>query len=449
VKLWTSAAATQPANLTKCTRTKALPAKIDLTIAPSQGKLTIPVRSPAGISPEVGKAHALRTRRTILASSSTLAAIIAVLLPPSLCAAELPVSILPIQPTSTSGVNFTVQDWGAVTSAQLMHLSSSSAESQGQYFNVDLDTGSFTRDKVNRFQFDLYIQKNSDSGAEQYHVYEDPVGVFTDYVSSITINYKSSGIVDSATLTGIPLHAQFEGPSFSSTGSASPFPVELGSTSSINLPLVSNLPNLQVAVSEASVSSANCKQCWLGTLSATYPSTVQPKGSAPISLTVQPNTLHALFSSAFVVNPHQPHDTLAVYITSTPDQGGLPSSQEIDVPVRFTPSFLYLASAVILGSLIGFGIRRLIPASDPKTDDSGTAPAEGRLPRWARDLLLSVATAVLVELFGLVLFNNTNTSVVVFGFSLDPTQVVPALLVAILVAGGPPVASKISEAIKL
>jgi hypothetical protein len=104
---------------------------------------------------------------------------------------------------------------------------------------------------------------------------------------------------------------------------------------------------------------------------------------------------------------------------------------------------------VILGSLIGFGIRRLIPASDPKTDDSGTAPAEGRLPRWARDLLLSVATAVLVELFGLVLFNNTNTSVVVFGFSLDPTQVVPALLVAILVAGGPPVASKISEAIKL
>jgi hypothetical protein len=63
-------------------------------------------------------------------------------------------------------------------------------------------------------------------------------------------------------------------------------------------------------------------------------------------------------------------------------------------------------------------------------------------------LLLSVATAGIVELFGLVLFNNTNTSVVVFGFSLDPSQVAPAFLVAILVAGGPPVVSKVSEAIK-
>ncbi len=347
-------------------------------------------------------------------------------------------------------MNFTVQDWGPVTNDDLLRLSSQAFQSQQQYFNVDIDTGSFSRDKVNRFQFDLYVQKNGDSGAEHFHLYEDPVGVFVDYLASMEISIKSSAVVDSANLSGIPIHAQYEGNIFSPTGNGTPIAVELGTSSQISIPVVSNLTTLQTSIDAVTVASTTCAKCWQGQLSATYDSTVQPNGSTALILTLQPNTLYALFTSAFAVDPHKSQDTLAVDVTSTPGQGGLPTlPQKIEVPVRFSPSFLYLASAVILGALIGFGIRRLIPATLSNTADSSTTPAGGRFPRWVRDLLLSVATAVLVELFGLVLFNSTNTSVVVFGFSLDPTQVAPALLVAILVAGGPPVVSKISEAIKV
>jgi hypothetical protein len=172
-------------------------------------------------------------------------------------------------------------------------------------------------------------------------------------------------------------------------------------------------------------------------------------------LAVEPNTIHALFTSAFAVDPRKAHDTLAVYITGTPGQGGLTSlPQEIDVPVRFTPSFLFLASAVIAGALIGFGIRRLIPMVAPaggtSAPDPGAAAGGSSGPRGlVRDLVLSIATASVVEVVGLILFNTTNTSVIVFGFSLDPSQVAPAFLVATLVAGGPPVVAKIKDAIKI
>jgi hypothetical protein len=360
------------------------------------------------------------------------------------------IQVLSLQPTTTSSVNFTVQDWGSATGADLEHLSLQTFQSDQQSFTVNVDTGSFSRDKVNRFQFDLYVQKTGESSAEHFHVYEDPVGVFVDYIAPVGVSIKSAGTADSANLTDIPIHAQYEGDIFSRTGSANPISVELGTSSQINIPIVSNLTNLQASINSVTIASTTCTKCWQGQLTATYDSTVQPSGPSALILTVQPNTLYALYASAFAVDPHKSQDTLAVYVTSTPGQGGLPSlPQKIEIPVRFSPSFLYLASAVIVGSLIGFGIRRLIPAAASDAAASAAAvPATGRFPRWARDLLLSVATAVIVELFGLVLFNNTNTSVVVFGFSLDPSQVAPAFLVAILVAGGPPVVSKISEAIK-
>jgi hypothetical protein len=277
---------------------------------------------------------------------------------------------------------------------------------------------------------------------------EGPSGVFTDYLGSLPIAITgSTAVLDTATIYGIPLHAQNEGPVFT-LGSGGPFKVTLGRISRNPIPLVSNITGLPVSIDQISVVSTSCSGCWLALPTATTDPIVQPQGSASLDLTLQPNNLYALFASAFSLNPNQAHDTLAVYITSTPGQGGLSVRQQIEVPVRFTPNPFYLALAVLLGSLIGFGIRRLIPpvascAADP------VQPSQGRLPQWVRDLLLSIATAAVVEIVGLIVYNPPTTSVVVFGFSLDPTQFAPTLLVAILVAGGPPVVSKIKDAIKI
>jgi hypothetical protein len=364
---------------------------------------------------------------------------------------NLGIQLPSVQPTTTSSVSFSCRDLGSVTPDRLLLVSPRTTQSGQQLFSVTVDTGSFTRDKGNEFQFDIYVQKVGDSGAERFQIYENPVGIFTDYLASIPITIKAASLLDSATLNAIPIHAEFEGPVFALGGDGKPLEVQLGARSSISIPATSNLNDLQAAIGEVKVVSTSCSRCWLGPITTSYDSTVQPKGSASLNLTLQPNNLYALFESAFSLNPKQSHDVLAVYVTSTPGLGGLPSlPQRIEVPVRFTPSFLYLAFAVILGSLIGFAVRRLIPDAPSSAAAPAAAPPESaRFPRWGRDLLLSVATAVVVEFVGLILYNPPNTSITVFGFSLDPTQFAPTLLIAILVAGGPPVVARISQAIKI
>jgi hypothetical protein len=383
------------------------------------------------------------------------AALAGLLGPARLLAVDFGIQIPAVQPTTASSMSFSIEDWDAVTQDELLRLSPQTYLSNQQRYILGLDLGSFSRDGRNRFQFDLYVQKTGASGAERFHVTEYPVGVFTDYLASIQITIQSATASDSATLTAIPIHALYEGPLFSLGGDGTPFPVQLGGVSPIAIPMTSNLSDLPVVINQVTVSSTTCKACWLVQPAATSAQTVQPKGSASMILAVEPNTIHALFTSAFAVDPRKAHDTLAVYITGTPGQGGLTSlPQEIDVPVRFTPSFLFLASAVIAGALIGFGIRRLIPMVAPaggaSAPDPGAAAASSSGPRGlVRDLVLSIATASVVEVVGLILFNTTNTSVIVFGFSLDPSQVAPAFLVATLVAGGPPVVAKIKDAIKI
>jgi hypothetical protein len=377
--------------------------------------------------------------------------------PSSLRAGDLQIQIPQVQPTTASSVNFPtpVPDWGPVTQDEFVRLPAQTYQSDQRRFNVSINIESSPHDSQNRFVFDLYVQKAGESGAERFHVTEFPVGVFTDYLASLPINIQSASNPDTVTLNAVPIHALYEGPVFALGGDGTPYEVKLGSSSQISVPLTSNLSDLQVEINQVTAASTSCKECWLQPIpNPDHDPIVQPKGSTNLILTLQPNTLHALFASAFAVNPRKSHDVLAVYVTSTPGQGGIQGlPQRLEVPIRFTPSFLFLASAIILGSLIGFAIRRLIPGTDSKAAGGDAAPpaeaGQGRFPRWVRDLLLSVATAVVVEIVGLILFSNTNTSVVVFGFSLDPSQVAPAFLIAILVAGGPPVVTKISGAIKL
>jgi hypothetical protein len=370
--------------------------------------------------------------------------------PPSLLAAAPGIWIpyASVQPTASSSVSFSFQDSGPVTQESLYQISPRTVQSDNRSYNVIVDANSFVRNKANDFQFSLYVQKAGESNAESFRVVEGPIGVFTDYLGSLPITIEGGAVLDTATLNGIPVHAQNEGPVFA-LGSGAPFKVKLGGNSLNPIPLNSNLTGLQVTINQVSVVSASCSGCWLTPPTATTDPTIQPQGSASLNLTLKPNNLYALFSSAFSLNASQAHDVLAVYVTSTPGQGGLPGlPQRIDVPVRFTPSPFYLFFAVLLGALIGFGIRCLIPPAAAKPGDPAQPP-QGRFPRWARDLLLSIATAAVVEIVGLIIYNPPTTSVVIFGFSLDPTQFAPSLLIAILVAGGPPVVTKITDAIKI
>jgi len=79
----------------------------------------------------------------------------------------------------------------------------------------------------------------------------------------------------------------------------------MGTSSQLNIPIVSNLTNLPASIDAVTIASTTCTKCWQGQLIATYDSTVQPSGPSALILTVQPNTLYALYASAFAVDPHK------------------------------------------------------------------------------------------------------------------------------------------------
>lgn len=97
-----------------------------------------------------------------------------------LFAGNLGIQLPSVQPTTTSSVSFSCRDLGSVTPDRLLLVSPRTTQSGQQLFSVTVDTGSFSRDKGNEFQFDIYVQKVGDSGAERFQIYENPVGIFTD-----------------------------------------------------------------------------------------------------------------------------------------------------------------------------------------------------------------------------------------------------------------------------
>src|ERR1035441_9001074 len=129
-----------------------------------------------------------------------LVAALGILSPWSLSAGELAIQITSVQPTSASSVSFSVQDFDHVTQEKLLLLSPLTSQSGQQHFNVTLDKGSFSRGKTNDFQFEIYVQKIGEPGAEHFRVSEAPIGVFTDFVASISITIRAPSILDTATL---------------------------------------------------------------------------------------------------------------------------------------------------------------------------------------------------------------------------------------------------------
>jgi hypothetical protein len=125
-----------------------------------------------------------------------------------------------------------------------------------------------------------------------------------------------------------------------------------------------------------------------------------------------------------------------VHVESTPDHGGTPTFQEFTIPVRFTPPLTALLICIVVGAVfgawLGWLVLRVTPNAPPRSFLSAAT-------------YVSVAVSALVWLLAAVAFSMTDTSVVIGGFSLDPGQLVPAFLIAVLVAGGTPLVNRVKE----
>ena len=358
---------------------------------------------------------------------------LAFLLSPALGrASEVTLTFDPTTPLSGTSVRFTSPTSGVLSNAALADFALTKKPTDLHKYILMIDPHSFHRDKFHRFAFDAYVQETTDHSALSVHkfsVLEEPIGKFPDFVGDVTAHISGSSGDDIATLR-LPQHSD-DSPNLQVAVPTAPYPVPMGHPSRMELGLSSNLATLHLTVDAAvTVTPSKCPECWNPFNTKVLHDHLGLNQSTSLMIDLQPNTLAIFTRNPLVFDSTSPQDELVLAITSTSDSGGVDIDQEFRIPIRFTPPIPYLLAGILVGALIGAFTRFLMSLRNP--------------PRLTSiDALIQIITALVawVLVFGLF---ATKTKATVLGYDLDPTQLVPAGLIALLVAAGSPFGGKIA-----
>jgi hypothetical protein len=215
-------------------------------------------------------------------------------------------------------------------------------------------------------------------------------------------------------------------PAFVSVSGTTPLQIHLGN-------VVDTLP---IAVTEVAV-SGDCPKCWTRIATAVNeknPLVIDPGASANLLLNLSPNTIPALMQGALAVRTDVPHDTLSLVLTYHTVPGGTDRRQTVLVKVRFGPGLIGLGLALCGGIALGLAAKYQLTGKVGKEDE-----------RAMHAILSALVLGVIAEFVGIMLTAYGNSKLVVFGLDIDPRQLFPAFILAILVSGGAAVVSWIRE----
>jgi hypothetical protein len=161
---------------------------------------------------------------------------------------------------------------------------------------------------------------------------------------------------------------------------------------------------------------------------------VNPGSSATLPLNLAPNTIPALLQGALAVRTDVPHDTLSLVLTYHTVPGGTDRRQTVSAKVRFGPGLLGLALALCGGITLGLAARYLLTGKLGKENE-----------RALHAILSALVLGVIAEFVGIMLTAYGNSRLILFGLDIDPRQLFPAFILAILVSGGAAVVTWIKE----
>ncbi|HEY1766143.1 MAG TPA: hypothetical protein VGG26_00720 [Terracidiphilus sp.] len=207
-----------------------------------------------------------------------------------------------------------------------------------------------------------------------------------------------------------------------------------------NTPLQIGLANvadaLPISITDVAVSE-DCPNCWTrvdSKVSDKSPLAVDPGTSATLPLSLSPNTIPALLQGALAVRTDVPHDTLALTVTYHTIPGGADRRQTILAKVRFGPGLLGLGLAVCGGIALGLAARYLL-----------TGKLGNEKERAVHAILLALVLGTIAEFVGILLTAYGNSRLILFGLDIDPRQLFPAFILAILVSGGAAVTAWVKD----
>jgi hypothetical protein len=154
-----------------------------------------------------------------------------------------------------------------------------------------------------------------------------------------------------------------------------------------------------------------------------------PNPSAPLTLTaaplngtatVRPNLWKSLQASAGAFRSDQSQDVLNLTVRYSAEFGGNPRALSVPIRIRFRPPWWSLFGCAVLGSILGSLVTLWFP-------DTWKATTKMRTIRSA------VLLAIVAEFLGLLMFLSDGSKLAIAGFNLDPTEVLPAAGMGLLV----------------
>jgi len=307
-------------------------------------------------------------------------------------------------------------------------------ESDNHKYTLLLDQQSFRRDKNHRFALDVYVHtgpRTYNGGLQKFSVWEDAVGAFPDGLADVPAQISGNSGLDTVTLH-IPEHSD-DSPNLTLLKQDKPYVVSMGSSQNVSIDLKNSLTTLHVLTTpEVSITATQCPQCWSKLSGKILRSRLGPGDTTSLVIAFDPNTLELLRRNLLPSSGDTAQEDLTLTAVSRSELGGIDVQQYFQhVSVRFSPPPQFLFLCLLVGAACGIGMRALLARQQQKRFD------------WL-DTVFQFLLAFVVWLFVLLMY-ATKTRLSVFGYDLDPTALIPAVLITLLAAGGTSVGSKISE----
>lgn len=332
-------------------------------------------------------------------------------------------------------VTFSVLPGGTSNRADFPEPQFVPAQTDDGAYRLYVDVDSIQQVRFNAFNFTAYLVDAKAGGqkSSKFQITGNPTGLFRDAAVRISFHVKGPGSnaigvilmpVYNATKTDLLQVEDQKEPAYVSISGSSPVQIRLG-----------NIPDaLGISVTDVSV-SAGCPKCW-GQISSKvndkHPLNVEPNSSTMLPVDLLPNSIPALMQGALVIKPDVPHDILTVTVTYHTVPGGADKKQSVPLKIRFGPGLFGLALALCGGIALGLTARYLLTGKLGKDNE-----------RALHAILSALVLGLIAEIVGVMMTAYGNSRLVLFDLDIDPRQLFPAFILAMLVSGGSAVVSSI------
>lgn len=310
-------------------------------------------------------------------------------------------------------------------------------ETDDQSYRLAIDTASIQQVRFNTFTFTAYLVHGQGATPEvwRYQVTGNPAGLFRDSPVRVSFHVKSAANSLPGSIL-MPVYNATSGNLLGVEKQTDLAYVSVSGTTPLQIALNNIADSLPIAVTDVALSE-DCPQCWsrvASTVSAQNPLVVDPGGTVTLPLSLSPSTIPALLQGALAIKSDVPHDTLAVTLTYHTVPGGMDRRETIPARVRFGPGLFGLALALCGGIALGLAAKYLLTGKLGNDNE-----------RAVHAILSTLVLGIVAEFIGIMLTAYGNSRLVLFGLDIDPRQLFPAFILAMLVSGGAAVTAWVKD----